>query len=216
MKNEKEFKKRISEIAARIAEADASSPSFDAQVDDLLGTLSPLFNKVRNEEHLADIISAMVKHMPVGKNKTAVSTGLRIAGKVANTDPAVSKDSPNAAYPGMPVPKELQGQLDKLKEYESNKVDLPDSIKAKINSAIADEKDMAQFVLDMIMEIIPNEKSLANIEKRAGWSGVFTILKNKAGEGKAKDGETPDVSPEDAEKRKLPDLQETYNRIKRK
>jgi hypothetical protein len=107
-----------------------------------------------------------------------------------------------------------------LKEYESGKVNLPNSIKAQINSAIADEKDMAQFVLDMIMEIIPNEKAFANLEKRAGWTGIFKALKVKSGENsQGGDNTTPDVSADDMKKSKLPDvpaLQEAYERIKRK
>jgi phage terminase small subunit len=114
MKNEKEFKKRISEIAAKIAEADGD-PSFDKQVEDLLPTLSNLFNKVRNEEQLADVISAMVKHMPAGKNKSVVTAGLKIAGKVANTDPAVSKDDPKAMYDKMPVPDGLKEAYERIK-----------------------------------------------------------------------------------------------------
>ena len=210
MKNEKEFKKRISEIAARIAEA-GSNPSFDDQVEDLLPTLSILFNKVRNEDQLADIISAMVKHMPVGKNKSAVSTGLRIAGKVVNTDPATSPDNPNAMDDGVPLPDDLK------EEYDSAKIDLPDSIKARINSAIANQKDMALFILDIMGEIIDNEPGMDNIESKAGWNSVSAQLKRLAGQSTSnsgnvnKDGEVPDVSPD-----KMNALQETYNRIKRK
>jgi len=103
-----------------------------------------------------------------------------------------------------------------LKEYESEKIDLPNSIKAQINSAIADEKDMAQFVLDMIMEIIPNEKALANLENRAGWSGIFKALKTKSGQKPQGDNSTTSDVSKASSDMDLDALKESYNRIKRK
>ena len=103
-----------------------------------------------------------------------------------------------------------------LKEYGSEKIDLPNSIKAQINSAIADEKDMAQFVLDMIMEIIPNEKALANLENRAGWSGIFKALKTKSGQKPQGDNSTTSDVSKASSDMDLDALKESYNRIKRK
>jgi hypothetical protein len=104
-------------------------------------------------------------------------------------------------------------------EYDSAKINLPDSIKARINSAIANQKDMAQFILDMMGEIISKEPGMADIQNKSGWNSVSAQLKRLAGESSAeKDAETPDVSPEDAEKKGLPSLpmKEAYERIKRK
>ena len=226
MKNEQEFKKRISEIAAKIAEAD-DSLSFDKEVRELLPTLSSLFNKVRNEDHLADIISAMVKHMPAGKNKSIVNAGLKIAGKVANTDPAVSKDDPNAMYSGMPVPKELQGQVNKLKQddmenlkekYEAEKYNLPDTILARINSSIANQQDLALAILDLIKEILTNEPTMKGIEDKGNWKNIMNTLKIIGGVPKDADSEDgpPEVSAADVQQAKeRGTISEMYNRIKR-
>jgi hypothetical protein len=102
-------------------------------------------------------------------------------------------------------------------EYESSKINLPDSIKTRINSAIANQKDMAQFILDIMEEIISNEPGMADLENKSGWNSVSAQLKRLAGmSSTGKDSETPDVAADDAEKMKLPDLKESYNRIKRK
>lgn len=102
-------------------------------------------------------------------------------------------------------------------EYEKDKINLPDSIKAKINSAITNQKDMAQFILDMMEEIIAKEPGMSDIENKSGWNSVSAQLKRIAGVSSTdKDSETPDVSSDDADKMKLPDLKEAYERIKRK
>ena len=101
-------------------------------------------------------------------------------------------------------------------EYEKEKLNLPDSFKSKINSAVANQKDMAQFILDMMEEIIAGESSMQNLEKMSGWNSISTMLKKLAGEGAAKDDQTPDVPSDDQEKMGLPDLKEAYERIKKK
>lgn len=103
-----------------------------------------------------------------------------------------------------------------INEYESAKINLPDSFKARINSAIANQKDMAQFILDMMQEIIAGEPGMKDIEKMAGWNSVSTQLKKLAGETAAQKDQTPDVAPDDQKKLGLPDLKESYDRIKKK
>jgi hypothetical protein len=210
MKNEQEFKKRISEIAAKIAEAD--NMSFDKQIEELLPTLSILFNKVRNEDQLADIISAMVKHMPAGKNKSVVTAGLKIAGKVANTDPAVSKDDPNAMYDKMEVPDDLK------EKYEGEKYNLPDTILARINSSVANQQDLALAILDLIKEILTNEPTMKGIEDKGNWKTIMSLLKTIGGVAKDADNDgPPEVSAADVQQAKKTNsnISEIYNRIKR-
>lgn len=106
-------------------------------------------------------------------------------------------------------------------EYEGGKINLPDSLKTRINSAVANQKDMAKFILDMINEIIAGEQSMANLESMSGWNSISTMLKRIAGESSAskKGGDTPDVSKSDMDKNALPDvdkLMETFNRINKK
>ena len=105
-----------------------------------------------------------------------------------------------------------------VNEYDAGKVNLPDSIKTKINSAVTNQKDMAQFILDMIEEIIAGEPGMSNIEKMSGWNSISTMLKRIAGEkaGVPGDEDTPDVSQADMEKNALPPLKEAFNRINRK
>ena len=57
---------------------------------------------------------------------------------------------------------------------------------------------------------------MQNIEKMSGWNSISTMLKKLAGEGAAKDDQTPDVPSDDQEKLGLPDLKEAYERIKKK
>jgi len=100
-----------------------------------------------------------------------------------------------------------------VNEYDGSKINLPDSLKARINSSIANQKDMAQFILDTMAEILPGESGLQNLEKMSGWNSISTMLKKLAG---AEDEDTPDVSQADMEKNALPPLKEAFNRINRK
>lgn len=98
-------------------------------------------------------------------------------------------------------------------EYESNKINLPDSIKTRINSAIANQKDMAQFILDMMEEIISNEPGMADLENKSGWNSVSAQLKRLAGISNTdKDSDVSKASSD----MDMDALKESYNRIKRK
>lgn len=101
-------------------------------------------------------------------------------------------------------------------EYEKGKINLPDSFKARVNSAVANQKDMAQFILDMMQEIIAGESSMKNIEKMSGWNSISTMLKKLAGESATQGDQTPDVSSSDQDKLALPDLKEAFERINKK
>lgn len=110
-----------------------------------------------------------------------------------------------------------------LNEYESGKFNLPDSLKARINSAVANQKDMAQFILDMMQEIIAGEPSMKDIEKMGGWNSISNQLKKLAGEDsknmaydgmpvpKELQGQVDKLKQDDLDK-----LKENYERIKKK
>jgi hypothetical protein len=57
-------------------------------------------------------------------------------------------------------------------EYDSAKINLPDSFKSRINSAIANQKDMAQFIIDMMKEIISNVPGMADLENKSALISV--------------------------------------------
>jgi hypothetical protein len=97
-------------------------------------------------------------------------------------------------------------------EYESDKINLPDSIKARINSAIANQKDMAQFILDMMEEIISKEPGMADIQNKSGWNSVSAQLKRLAGVSSSNDNSNVSKEPSDMD---FDALKESYNRIKR-
>ena len=102
-------------------------------------------------------------------------------------------------------------------KYDGSKINLPDSYKARVNAAVADTKDMALFVLDIMKEIVEDESSMKDIENRSGWNNISALLKRAAGMSADKDAEeTPDVSSDDQKKLDLPDLKESYDRIKKK
>jgi len=101
-------------------------------------------------------------------------------------------------------------------EYDGAKYNLPDAILARINASIANQKDLALAILDLIKEILANEPSMKGIEDKSGWNSIMANLERIAGVKAGKDSETPDVSADDAEKMNLPDLKEAFNRINRK
>lgn len=129
MKNEKQFKERISEIASKIAEemaddekemekAEKSNPNKSASVDvdkfiAKLNTfdqaMTPFYNAINNAQELGLAIEYIVGKMPNIKGNTV--SGLRLAidkisDKMANKNtPAIGKDDPNAMYDEMPLPK---------------------------------------------------------------------------------------------------------------
>jgi thiamine biosynthesis protein ThiC len=110
-----------------------------------------------------------------------------------------------------------------LNEYESGKFNLPDALKAKINSAVTNQKDMAQFILDMMKEIIAGEPGMKDIKKMSGWNSISNQLEKLAGEDSnnmAYDGmPVPKELQAQVDKLKQDDmdkLKENYERIKRK
>ena len=123
MKNEKDFKKRISEIAARIAEQDGpNKPEPDAErvkelLSDMGSRLETPLRAIEKASEFRDVIKGMIAMMP-NLREPAVRSALNsvltsMSKEKADVTPSkgISKKAPNAAYDGMPVPKELQGQL---------------------------------------------------------------------------------------------------------
>lgn len=111
-----------------------------------------------------------------------------------------------------------------LNEYDAGKFDLPDALKARINSAVSNQKDMAQFILDMMQEIIAGEPGMKDIEKMGGWNAISSQLKKLAGDDsknmaydgmpvpKELQGQVDKLKQDDAANK----LKENYERIKRK
>jgi hypothetical protein len=119
---------------------------------------------------------------------------------------------------------EVAAKIAGLEEkVDGEKLNLPTAYKTQANSAISTPADLAKALLDIIAEIVANEPSMADLDKKSGWSMIMAKLKDLSGE-KAGEEEVPDVSAEDqkdaaaasANSEKLPQLQEAYNRINRK
>lgn len=124
---------------------------------------------------------------------------------------------------------EIAAKIAGIKEYDQDKIDLPDSIKAKINSSITNQKDLALFLIDIMKEIIANEPGMSNIENMA-WKDIVTLLKRKAGLPTGNDNKNlaydgmpvPKELQGQVDKLKQDDidaankLKENYERIKRK
>jgi uncharacterized protein (DUF2342 family) len=129
MKNEKDFKKQISEIAARIAEEDSpNKPEPDAQkVQDILDGMSsrlegPLraINKASELKQVIQGMMSMMPNMAPASVTSALNTILRTLSKdmaAANQDKGTSKKSKGAMYDKMPIPKDMKGDIpDELEE----------------------------------------------------------------------------------------------------
>lgn len=111
-------------------------------------------------------------------------------------------------------------------KYDGSKINLPDSYKTRVNAAVADTRDMALFVLDIMREIVEEESSMKDIENRSGWNNISALLKRAAGEDSknmAYDGmPVPKELQPQVDKLKQDDidaankLKENYERIKKK
>lgn len=103
-------------------------------------------------------------------------------------------------------------------KVDGEKLNLPTAYKTQANSAISTPSDLAKALLDIVAEIVANEPSMADLEKKPGWSMVMAKLKELSGEKGGEEG-VPEVTPEDekeAGKAGMPALQESFNRINRK
>ena len=108
-------------------------------------------------------------------------------------------------------------------KYDGSKINLPDSYKTRVNAAVADTRDMALFVLDIMREIVDEESSMKDIENRSGWNNISALLKRAAGEDsknmaydgmpvpKELQGQVDKLKQDDLDK-----LKENYERIKKK
>lgn len=110
-------------------------------------------------------------------------------------------------------------------DYDASKINLPDSFKARVNSAITNQMEMAQFLIDIMEEIIANEPSLSKLEDKSGWNSISKILKQQAGKGMAYDGmpvppelkgQVDKLKQDDLKQAELDKLKENYERIKKK
>lgn len=103
-------------------------------------------------------------------------------------------------------------------KVDADKLELPTAYKTQVNSAISTPSDLAKALLDIIAEIVANEPSMADLEKKSGWNMIMLKLKEISGQKKGEE-DVPAVSAEDekeAGKAGMPALQESFNRINRK
>lgn len=127
MKNEKEFKKRISEIAARIAE-ESDSPNKSSQPDaekvkEIISGITrakEALGRINTATELGDVMMGLMPMMSL--DPTQFINGLNRAVKLAaefkqknNPSEPVSTDSKNAAFDGMPVSDNLKEAYDRIK-----------------------------------------------------------------------------------------------------
>jgi methyl-accepting chemotaxis protein len=114
MKNEKEFKKRISEIAARIAE-ESDSPNKSSQPDaekvkEIISGITrakEALGRINTATELGDVMMGLMSMMSL--DPTQFINGLNRAVKLAaefkqknNPSEPVDPDSANAVYDGVP------------------------------------------------------------------------------------------------------------------
>ena len=113
MKNEKQFKERISEIASKIAEEMADDEmgsqeevgkEFKKKLEDIKSSLSTALLSVKTDEDFAYVVLTIKELMPGITNEEA-KAGLKLASQTLGSTPAVSKDAPGAMYDKMPLPK---------------------------------------------------------------------------------------------------------------
>lgn len=127
---ENKFKNNIQELADKIAEQDIpNKPEPDAErvkelLRDMGARLETPLKAIEKATELRDVIKGMVAMMPNVKEPAirsalnSVLTTMAKAKAAGTSNKRGSKKSKNAAYDGMPVPKELQGQVDKLKQQD--------------------------------------------------------------------------------------------------
>ena len=122
MKNEKQFKKRISEIASKIAEEMADDEmgsqeevgkEFKKKLEDIKSSLSNALLSVKTDEDFAYVILTIKELMP-GITNDEAKAGFKLAAQVLGSSPAVSKDAPGAMYPGMSTQNESFARMIKL------------------------------------------------------------------------------------------------------
>jgi hypothetical protein len=109
---------------------------------------------------------------------------------------------------------EVAAKIAGIKEYDSNKMELPSGVLTRLNSSISTYADLAMAIEDIIREIIKAEPSMKDLENKSGWNVIFQKLDQLSGEKKA-GGDVPPEVPA-ADQKGLPDLQESFNRINRK
>jgi hypothetical protein len=120
--NNNDFKKRISEIAAQIADEKSEAKGIESKdgetVQDKLrklkSTLEPVFNSINTEDDFAYVVVA-VREMMQKLSDQAARGGLRLATQVMQSSKPVSKDAPGAMYDKMPVPDNLQETYNRIK-----------------------------------------------------------------------------------------------------
>jgi hypothetical protein len=122
---EEDFKGRISEIAARIAEASPNKSSQpDAEkVKEIISGITrakEALGRINNATELGDVMMGLMPMMSL--DPTQFINGLNRAVKLAaefkqknNPSKSVSTDSKNAAFDGMPVPDNLQETYNRIK-----------------------------------------------------------------------------------------------------
>lgn len=115
MKNEKQFKESISEIASKIAEEMADDEmgsqeevgkEFKKKLEDIKSSLSTALLSVKSDEDYAYVILT-IKDMIPGMTDEKAKGGLKLALQVMGSTPAISKDDSNAMYDKMPLPKRM-------------------------------------------------------------------------------------------------------------
>jgi hypothetical protein len=133
MRNEKEFKKRISEIASRIAEEDAGSeekpenPNKRKSDGDKasvtiakISSLQTPLSQIDQASEFTDLLMGLMDLMPNLTRQRAVqgmNTLIKDLANISadNTTPPVSTDDKNAAFDNMEVPAGVTGES-KLQE----------------------------------------------------------------------------------------------------
>jgi hypothetical protein len=110
---------------------------------------------------------------------------------------------------------EVAAKIAGIKEYDSNKMELPSGVLTRLNSSISTYADLAMAIEDIIGEIIKAEPSMKDLENKSGWNVIFQKLDQLSGNKKAEDEKVPAVDASTEKELGLP-LQEAFNRINRK
>lgn len=116
----KDFKTRIAEIAAKIADNQDEAmkvpqdvAKFSDKLDDLKGVLATFEKGINNADEFANLILSMREKLP-NLSDDAAKAGVRLAQQVMSSSKPVSKDAPGAMYDKMPIPDDLKEAFNRI------------------------------------------------------------------------------------------------------
>jgi ribosomal protein S17E len=218
----KDFKTRIAEIAAKIAEnnSDEFKDYFEGYVAELLDKSMP--------DEVKKVGEAIIKKYPeLKKSDISYNMSRDSAGNIDSIKGEIFNGMTMKSFMKFDF-KFKDNQMTNLNSamtianvneaYDDNKMELPSGVLTRLNSSISTYADLAMAIEDIIREIIKKEPSMKDLETKSGWNVIFQKLDQLSGKKKADGEDVLDVTSVDKKDAAaiIPGLQEAYNRINRK